>query len=207
ATPSHAKLVEDRSGQREVPAVRLVAQCKIGIDGVEAGVLQGVGLELRHEADAATLLVFVNDDAAPFRGDRSNCNFQLVATVATQRPEHFSGEALRMDAHERSALGQIAENQCERGFYPSRPVGNFALEPQGLKITPPGGHSGGDNSSNRLGLRGRDHLRPRASRSLMRRTPRESSRCPSAFVESGKAYFAVAGSLDFVKSGFRFSRN
>ena len=36
---------------------------------------------------------------------------------------------------------------------------------------------------------------------------REIPRSAPAFVESGKAYCAVAGSLDFVKSGFRFSRN
>ena len=183
ANSLNAKLVQDRGGQAKVPAIRPEAQGVVGIHGVEAGVLQFVSPQLRHQADATALLMFVDHQPAAFRGDGPHGNLQLVVAVTAQRPEHLAGEALRMDAHERSALGQIAEDQCERGIRVSSAVHNHALKRHGLKHSPLGGHPGGGDSPDCQGLRGRDHLRPRASRSLMRRTPRESSQCPAAFVE------------------------
>ena len=44
ANPADAKLVQDRRGQAEIPVVCLKAQGMVGVDGVEAGVLQRVGL-------------------------------------------------------------------------------------------------------------------------------------------------------------------
>ena len=207
ANSPYAKLVQDRGGQAEVPTIRPEAQGVVGIDRVEAGVLKLVGPQFRHQADAAALLVLVDHQPAAFRGDGPHGDLQLVVAVAAQRPEHLAGEALRMDAHEGRALGQIAEDQCERGIRLSRAVHNHALKRHGLKHSPLGGHPGGSNSPDRQGLCHGCHGASSCVLSLMRRTPRESSQCPSAFVESGKTYVAVAGSLDFVKSGFRFSRN
>src|SRR5206468_6200130 len=77
---------------------------------------------------------------------------QLVVAITAQRPEHLAGEALRMDAHERSAVGQIAEDQCERSIRVSRAVHNHALKRHGLKHSPFGGHPGGGDSSDCQGL-------------------------------------------------------
>src|SRR5262245_33937710 len=52
-----------------------------------------------------------------------------------------------MDAYQRSALGQITEDQRERGIDPSAAVQNFTLESQELELPPPGRHAGGDNTS------------------------------------------------------------
>src|SRR2546421_2968716 len=41
----------------------------IGLDGIEACVLQLVSLQLRHQADAAALLIFVDHESAAFFGD------------------------------------------------------------------------------------------------------------------------------------------
>jgi hypothetical protein len=53
-----------------------------------------------------------------------------------------------MDAQERSAFGEIAQDQRERGFDPPRAVQDLAFESQRSKQTPLGWHSGGDHLSN-----------------------------------------------------------
>ena len=60
ANSPNPKFVQDRGGQAEVPAIRPEAQGVVGIDRVEAGVLQFVSPQLCHQADAAALLVLVN---------------------------------------------------------------------------------------------------------------------------------------------------
>ena len=151
ANAPNVKLVQNRGGQAEVPVIRPEAQRVVGIHRVEAGVLQFVSPQLCHQADAAALLMFVDHQPAAVRGDGPHGDLQLVVAVTAQRPEHLAGEALRMDAHEGSALGQIAQDQCERGFDASCPVDNFAFERQGLKHPPLGGHSGGGDSNPKFG--------------------------------------------------------
>ena len=119
ANAADAKLVQDRGGQTEISAIRREAQRVVGIDRVEAAVLQRVRLQLRHQADAAALLILVDHQPAPFLGDGPHGDLQLVVAVTAQRPEHLAGEALRMDAQERSALSQIAQDQSRVRFRPA----------------------------------------------------------------------------------------
>ena len=61
----------ERFGRKFVgAAVGGEAQLDIGLDGVQTLVLQLVGLELGHEADAAALLLLIEQDAGAFGGDR-----------------------------------------------------------------------------------------------------------------------------------------
>src|SRR6185295_6451887 len=80
ANSPNAKLVQDRGGQAEVPAIRPEAQRVVGIDRVEAGVLKLVGPQFRHQADATALLMFVDHQPAAFCGMArmaiSNCSLQ-----------------------------------------------------------------------------------------------------------------------------------
>ncbi len=110
ADPADEELAEDRRGQREIPAVRGEAQRMVGVHGVEAAVLQGVRAQLGHQADAAALLMLVDEHSAPFGGDRAHGQVELAAAVAAQGAEDLPRETLRMDAHERRARGRIAEN-------------------------------------------------------------------------------------------------
>ena len=100
----------------------------------------------------ATLLIFVNHQAAPFVGDRLYGHCKLVAAIATQRPEYLSREALRMDSKERNPLAQIAHDERERGFNPSGTLGDVTLETDGVKHPPLGRHLGGRNAPKYRGL-------------------------------------------------------
>ena len=100
--PGHAKGLEHLCGELVGTAVSGETQLNVGFDGVEALVLQLVGPELGHEADAAALLLLVEQDSRAFGGNALECELKLRATVAAERAKDIAGEALRVDADDRS---------------------------------------------------------------------------------------------------------
>ena len=96
-----AEIDEDLRADAVVAGVGREAEVHVGLDGVHAGVLQLVGADLVHEADAAPLLAHVEDDAAALGGDARHGGVQLLAAVAAPRAEHVAREALGVHAHER----------------------------------------------------------------------------------------------------------
>ena len=81
----------------------------------------------------------------------------------------------------------------------------FALEREGLKHPPPGGHSGGSHSDGPC-LRWCCHVHALFIEASCGRR-RGNSRVALRICTHGKAYFAVAGRSDLLKSGGLFSRN
>src|SRR5579864_4687049 len=55
--------LENLRGQRELTVIGLEAETFVGLDRIESGVLQFVGLQFSHQADAAALLLFVHQNA------------------------------------------------------------------------------------------------------------------------------------------------
>src|SRR5439155_9750881 len=160
----NAKVVEDRRRQAEVSEVRPEPKRMIGLDRVDSRVLQLVSLQFGHQADAASFLIFIDHQSAAFLRDGPHGDLQLVAAVAAQRAEHLAGEALRVDAQQRSALRQIAHGNRKRRFDMPNAIREITLEPYGLKHAPPGRHPRGDYSPNCPGLRGSYEIHPRAFR-------------------------------------------
>ena len=66
-----AQQLEDLGGQLVFAAVGGEAQLDVGFDGIHALILQLVGLQLGHQADAAALLLLVEQDAGA--GSRRSC--------------------------------------------------------------------------------------------------------------------------------------
>jgi len=92
--PADAKISQYRDRQAEIPTVGLESERMIRGNGIEALILEGVGAELRCESDSAPFLLFVDQEPAAFRGDRSHRKFQLFAAVATERSQNVTGNAL-----------------------------------------------------------------------------------------------------------------
>ena len=65
----NAHQLQNFGGKLKIAAIRLEAQFLVGFDRVEALVLQRVGLQLGHQADAAAFLLFVEQDAGACVGD------------------------------------------------------------------------------------------------------------------------------------------
>ena len=96
-----AEVGEDLRADAVVAQVGREAELEVGLDRVEALLLQLVGAELVEQADAAALLGEVEQDAATLRP--SICSQRLLelrAAVAAQRAEHVAGHALRVHADE-----------------------------------------------------------------------------------------------------------
>ncbi len=96
----HAEVGEDRRRSAVLATVRGPAQVDVRLDGVPAGVLQGVGPDLREQADPPALVpAQVDDDAALVRGLLER-RVQLRTAVAAQRAEGVPGQALGVHAHQ-----------------------------------------------------------------------------------------------------------
>ena len=107
----YTQRLEYLAGQGKVALVGLEAQPLVGFDGVESGILQLVGLQFGHQANAAALLLFVNQDAGaqvPNHGER---HLQLLAAVAAQRMKNVAGEALRVNPNQRRSGVNISHHE------------------------------------------------------------------------------------------------
>ena len=86
---------EDLGADPVVAQVGGQAELQVGVNRVEALLLELVGAELVEQADPATLLGEVEQDALPLPLDRRQRRLELLAAVAAQRVEDVAGEALR----------------------------------------------------------------------------------------------------------------
>ena len=111
-----AAAAEQLQHARRDPIVALIVletERHIGIDRVEAGILQPIRLHLVGEAEPAPLLVEVEDDAARVL-DAGNRKLELIAAIAAPRPEHVPGQAGRVQPDEHR-LGEIGLPDDDRG--------------------------------------------------------------------------------------------
>lgn len=146
------KLLEDLGWELEIAAVGLVAQLEAGFDGVEALILQLVGAELRHEANAAAFRLLVEKDADARIRDSSHRELNLLAAIAAQRVEDLAVKALGMDPDDRGCAVDVSHDQCHGGFYAAGRGGNVvstvgrvinqALEAEDTEVSPAGGKIG-----------------------------------------------------------------
>jgi hypothetical protein len=94
-------------GERCTP----VGTRSLTVVGVQPGVLQGVGLDLGVEPDAAALLAEVEQQPTLLR-DPLHRLAQLRAAVAALAAEHVAGEALAVQPHQRgTSSGVLAERE------------------------------------------------------------------------------------------------
>jgi hypothetical protein len=80
--PADAEVKEDLGAEAVVSEVHGEAELEVGFDGVEALLLELVGVELGWEADAASLLAHVEEDAAAFGFDAGEGGVELASAVA-----------------------------------------------------------------------------------------------------------------------------
>ena len=100
ATRDTPERLQHLRGDRVVALVLAVAEREVRLVGVEAGVLQRVGVELGVQADAAPLLPQVQQEAAGV-GDPLDGLAQLRPAVAALAAEHVAGEALAVRPDQR----------------------------------------------------------------------------------------------------------
>ncbi len=140
----HAHVPQDPCRQLEFPAIRLEAQLQIRFHGIQPLILQFVGAQLRHQPNAAPLLLLVDQNARTRICDLLQRQLQLQPTVAAQRMKHIAGHALRMNPHQRRRSMNVAHHQRHSFFLlsrlsaPRRILGSInSLKAQNAKIPRP----------------------------------------------------------------------
>ena len=136
-TPSALRI---SAGRAEVAVVVLEAEALVGFDGVESGILQFVGLQLGHQADAAALLLLVDENARAFLGDHRERKFQLLAAIAAQGMKDVSGQALRVNANQGRGGFHVAHHQGDGFFDATIAVGTgLSAKAVDAELAPAGG--------------------------------------------------------------------
>ncbi len=108
-----AEVLEDGSGKFKGAEVSGIAELVVGLDGVQALILQLVRAELGHEADATAFLLLVEEDARALVGDALEREVELIVAVATERVEDVAGEALGVDANDRRCRGPVGRGRVD----------------------------------------------------------------------------------------------
>ena len=141
---------EDGCGRVVLAAVGLEAELEVGLDGVQPLLLQLVGLELGHEADAAALLVLVDEDAAAGGGDGGEC--ELEGWRQSQRREWKTSPVRHWEWMRTMGGGGVVRSPMTRAMAVSTRVGVGALagggsgeetlEAEDAEVSPAGGEVG-----------------------------------------------------------------
>ena len=109
---AEAEIHEDLRADAEIAQVGGQPEALVGLDGVEALLLQPVRAQLVEQADPSSLLGEVQQHARALALDHRERRFQLPAAIAAQRVKDVAGEALRVDPHEHVGLpGDLALDQ------------------------------------------------------------------------------------------------
>ena len=131
---------QDLGPDAVLPAVHRQAQLHVGVDRVQAPVLQLVGLQLVGDPDAPALVAAQVDDRAQAGvGDHAHGGVQLGAAVAAAGSEHVAGEAFAVHPHQHVLLaGGLAHHEGQVGL-----VVDDALVGDAAELAVLGGQSGG----------------------------------------------------------------
>src|SRR6185437_3899359 len=142
----HAHHLQHRRRQLILTAVGTIAEFQVGLNRIQPLVLQFVRLELRHQADAATLLVLIEQNARASIRDRGQRQFQLLPAVAAERVKDIPRQALRVDAHNGRCGLHVAHHQRNRRLNPPRGrrqrviaglrISHHALKPEDAELAP-----------------------------------------------------------------------
>ena len=157
----HPKRGQDRDRQVVLATIGFEAKFFVGLDGVESSILQFVGFQLGHQAYAATLLLFVNQDSTAELGDFSQRHFKLCPAVTAIRTEYVAGEALRVDAHQGRLRVDVAHDESDGGFPAAFEIGGgvvcvtdgagkVAFKAEDPELSPASGEIGLGNFSDRI---------------------------------------------------------
>src|SRR6185503_605373 len=117
----------------------------VRLDRVRALVLERIGANLVYDSNAAALLLLIDNCAAAFRVDHLHRLMQLRPAVTLGGTENVTGQALRMDTHERGNVApHLAFEKSDKLLIAGERAitGNF-------KLTPFGGQSSNCDALNR----------------------------------------------------------
>ncbi len=94
-------MAQDGARQGIIAQIALKPELLVGFHGIGAVILELVGAQFVHQADATAFLVLVNNDAAALSGNLPERDIELSPAIAPQTVKDVSGQALRVDSQQR----------------------------------------------------------------------------------------------------------
>jgi hypothetical protein len=139
---AYAERFQNFRGKSELAVIGLKTEAFVGLNRVEAGILQFVSLQFCHQANAAAFLLFVDQDSRARVANHGKSHFKLLSAVASQGMENVAGEALRVNAHQRRGGLDVTHYQSN-GIFEARSAVisivicfRFATKPVNTEISP-----------------------------------------------------------------------
>src|SRR5262249_39322100 len=126
--PAQAEVEKDFSALLVLAPVHVQPQPHVRLNCVRALILQSISPNFVDDADASSLLLLIDNCAAPFPLDHFHRRPELPAAIAFERAEHVARHALRVDAHEWWVISaQVALRKHDELFIRSkRSVADYA---------------------------------------------------------------------------------
>ena len=115
AHPPQAQILQQLDPHAVIAGIGLEAEREIGLHRVEPLILQLVGPDLLHEADAPPLLRQIDKHPSALAADHFQGQVELIATVAAEAVEQIACKAGGVQPHQRIAGGgDIPHHQHQR---------------------------------------------------------------------------------------------
>ena len=92
-----AQVAENLGTNAIIPEVFLKSKMEVGFNRVHALILEGVGPNFIGQSDPPAFLLEIDHHPAAFLGNALHSVRELFAAVTPLRPEHITGQTLRMD--------------------------------------------------------------------------------------------------------------
>ena len=136
----NAQRFQNLAGQGKFAVVGFKSEPLVGFHCVEARILEFVCLQLGHQPNAASFLLFIDQDARTFLGNQRKRKLELLTAVATQGVKDVTRQTLRVDAHQRWPRCDITHHQSNGFLDPASAISaRFAPKSINAEPAPTGG--------------------------------------------------------------------
>src|ERR1700704_1256496 len=109
---SQPEIEQDLGANSIIAEIWLEAKPLIGLDSVDALILELIRLELVEETNAPALLIEINNDALAFFGNHFHGGLELPPAITAERVEDVTGQTLRVHPDEHAGIRtNVAQHQ------------------------------------------------------------------------------------------------
>src|SRR6266496_1505141 len=107
----HPERFQNFRRQCKLPVIGLEPQPFVGLDRVQAGILQFISLQLGHQSNPAPLLLLIDQDSCTLARNHRKRQLELLSAIAAQRTKNISRKTLRMYSDQGSRRVNVTHDE------------------------------------------------------------------------------------------------